>query len=301
MEVQLGNDSFCVSVTTPMTACMKTRGPRFDTLGAVTALRRNGIEFCLREGLVDEFDIHAPSSPPGHDQARPGGLFVKIGVGELIRTDEQPYWFSNPYQVHRLARVTSRKVENRLILRQSLKSETGWGYSYEKTYFVEPGEGRLTVQYELANTGRNPIHTEQYNHNWFRLGPHDGDAGCVIRPRFPVVPDQGDWFIRDGTEIGLLTPLTKPCYFMSPHSSSAVENRLEVHHLRDGQAVVMDGDFDVARFAVYAESGALCPEIFVKIHLDPGQYRSWKRVYTFSDQMEIPSRERAAILAAGRR
>ena len=86
------------------------RGPRFDWSGIVGCASLNGHTFFGEwfnrydpegndavTGPAEEF--RHPTSELGYDDAAPGGLFLKIGVGLLRRTDEKPYRFGGAYPI----------------------------------------------------------------------------------------------------------------------------------------------------------------------------------------------------------
>ena len=264
-----------------MTACMAEYGPRFDTVGAVTAVARDGQSFCAREGLIDEFNIQGPLSPPGYDEARPGEPFVKIGVGELIRADDTAYRFSQPYIVRQYAPVTAERHGDVLTVSQSLRTEGGWGYEYHKTYRVQTAAATLVIEYALTNTGTRTIHAEQYNHNWFNFGGDPINEHYSLETEFDLVDHDAEWFGRSLGRLTLTGCVTQARYFPSPQSAPVHANSLHVGHATRGQAVVVSGDFSVARFALFADHTALCPEVFAEITLAPGQSRTWKRHYQF--------------------
>lgn len=264
-----------------MTACMAEYGPRFDTAGAVTAVRRDGLDFCAREGLIDEFNIQPPLSPPGYEAARPGEAFVKIGVGWLTRVDEEPYRFSRAYPVRQLARVEVERQGEVLSVSQSLPEESGWGYAYRKIYRVDVNAAALVIDYDLANTGRRLIHAEQYNHNWFNLGGGTIDAAYALETKLALGQHTGTWAERRNGGLVLTGTVDDARYFPSPCSAPAAANALRVKHAARGLAVLVTGDFDVARFALFADRTALCPEVFVDLVIEPGQRRAWQRRYQF--------------------
>ncbi len=268
-------------ITTPMTACFAEYGPRFDTLGAVTAVHCDGQSFCTREGLIDEFNIQPPLAPPGYEAAKPGEPFVKIGVGELLRADAGPYRFSHPYTVRQLAPVTLEQQDGLLRLSQSLRSETGWGYEYRKTYRVQPDAAMLVIEYTLTNVGQRPIHAEQYNHNWFNFSGDPVNGQYFVEAKFDMMDQGTAWTERQGQRLAVKGRLGQASYFPSPRSAPAAANWLHAGHAGRGQGVFVGGDFDVARFALYADPGALCPEVFAEIRLAPGQVRTWNRTYAF--------------------
>lgn len=280
-SILLGDNHFQVAITTPLTACMDKYGPRFETLGAVTAIRLEGESFCIHEGLSDEFNIEGDLPPPGYDEAKPGESFMKIGVGELIRTDDGAYDFEHPYPVQQLAPVTEQLHHDELSLSQRLHTGNRWGYDYRKTYRVMPESAKVVIQYELKNTGSRAFRAEQYNHNWFNCGGGPVDHNYTLKTRFDLEEGQEDWFRRQCGGIVLAGGMTEPSFFESPRSAPVEANWMCVSHAAKAQQITISGDFDVARFALYADPSALCPEVFADIPLAPGEARSWNRVYEF--------------------
>lgn len=282
-NIILGNNHFQVEVTTPLTACMDKYGPRFETLGAVTALRLDGESFCTCEGLIDEFNIEGALPPPGYDEAKPGESFVKIGVGELIRSDDGAYNFEHPYQVQCRAPVTAQRQDDSVSLLQQLHTAKGWGYEYRKTYCVIPEAAKLVIEYSLKNTGGHYFRAEQYNHNWFNFGGGPVDHNYSLRTKFDLVEGGREWFERQGESVVLTGEMFEPSFFPSPCCAPVEANWLCVSHAGKAQKITVSGDFDVARFALYADSSALCPEVFADIPLASGEARSWKRIYEFKE------------------
>jgi hypothetical protein len=86
------------------------RGSRFDWSGVVGCLTYRGHNYFGAwfpkydptrhdsiTGPVEEFRASDGDSAPGYDQAKPGGMFVKPGVGLMRRIDERPFNFAAPY------------------------------------------------------------------------------------------------------------------------------------------------------------------------------------------------------------
>ncbi|MFZ2658053.1 MAG: hypothetical protein WAX69_24185 [Victivallales bacterium] len=281
MDIRIGTSSFKVTVTAPMTGCMDEYGPRFDTLGAVTSIRVDGLEFCSREGLIDEFNIQPPLSPPGFDEAKPGETFLKIGVGELVRPDKHNYMFSHPYTIKKPAPVTVRRLKNSIAMKQSCRSGNAWGYEYRKTIRINPAKAVLEIDYHLKNTGTQVFKVEQYNHNWFNLGGKAVDQAYTLEHPFPTDPCHPSWLKMQDGRINLTEKMTKPHYYPSLESVPAKANRIKLSHSTTGRSVTASGDFAVARFAFYLDQGSVCPEIFARATLKPGKSAKWTRRYEF--------------------
>lgn len=279
----MGTSTFKITVTTPMTECMDEYGPRFDTLGAVTSIRMNGVEFCSREGLIDEFNIQPPLSPPGYDEAKPEESFLKIGVGELVRPDRKTYKFSHPYAIRKIAPPVIKRLKNQLELKQTCSLENGWGYDYRKIIRIQPENAVLEIEYFLKNTGDNPILAEQYNHNWFNFGGGAVDESYALEHHLPTLEDLPAGFTAEDGRITLSEKLTKAKYYPSTISLPAGSNRFRLSQAGTGRAVTATGDFEVSRFALYGDQTALCPEVFAQASVEPGKSVKWVRRYEFQN------------------
>src|SRR6516165_7334874 len=118
---QISNGKISVTVYLPDPVNGFYQGTRFDWSGVVRSLEANGHSyygpwFTKRSETVHDFiydgeDIVAgPCSstmgpvdefrPLGYDAAKPGGTFVKIGIGTLTRPDEKPY---DAYRLYSIA------------------------------------------------------------------------------------------------------------------------------------------------------------------------------------------------------
>ncbi|HCE46475.1 MAG TPA: hypothetical protein DET40_23265 [Lentisphaeria bacterium] len=281
MLIRLGTSSFNIAVTAPMTECMDEYGPRFDTLGAVTGINLNGVDFCTRQGLIDEFNIHAPFSPPGFDEAKPGEVFLKIGVGELVRPDGNIYKFSHAYDIRKTAPAVIMQRENEIVMEQACRIGNGWGYEYRKIIRIVPDEAVVEIEYLLKNTGTHVIRAEQYNHNWFNFGGKAVDESYSLEHSFPLGDHAPAWFKMHDGMICLSEKITGAHYYPSNASVPAEGNRIRLSHSGTGRSVTASGDFAAARFSLYVDPAAVCPEIFVRATLEPGASEKWTRRYQF--------------------
>lgn len=72
------------------------------------------------------------------------------------------------------------------------------------------------------------------------------------------------------------------CSYISLALVPAAENRFELARRDFPYAIRIGGDFESRKFAVsFKENEFISPEIFVEIHLKPGETRRWSRTYRF--------------------
>src|SRR4029079_562375 len=108
-HVVLKNDKLKFTVYEPDAAKGFYRGTRFDHAGVF-----GNVEFAGHKIFGPWKDKHDPAnhddiigpceefglqSPLGYDDAKVGGTFLKIGVGELEKPKEEKYSFANKYKV----------------------------------------------------------------------------------------------------------------------------------------------------------------------------------------------------------
>ena len=278
MQETLGDAHFQVQIGMPPIHLLAEHGWRFDTLGSVTAVALRGHHFLGWPGLVDEFGI---AQTPGYAQAKPGATFLKIGIGELQRLDEKDYQFSRPYPVARWGDQTVKRSNSKLAFRQKFSGHNGWAYDYHKSYQVEAGAARLHIDYELANTGRHPLDTDQYNHNFFCFDGVEVSRAYSLQLGFPVGPAPCLWLRHGKNRLTDFHPAAAGGYFASTQAAPADQNQFRVTHQKTGQSVFVYGDYPVSRFALWANQFFFSPEVFVAVRLMPGQSLQWRRSYEF--------------------
>jgi len=281
--LHLGTPQCAVLVACPVTACVAQYGPRFDRLGAVYQVLLNGIPMLAREGLIDEFNISADLPPPGYKDAAPGSPFVKVGVGELNRPDDEPYRFSGAYAVRQAAPIALRREINQLSITQSCASVTGYSYRYTKNYRLDPVTQTLVIEFVMTNTGQQVLALEHYNHNWFSLGGRQPDATYRLTTRFPLAhAPLGGWLTQAPHSLAPRAVMNTPAYAPYPTvSAPAADNWFRLELTDSPLAVEVSGNFPVSRFAQYADPTSFCPEVFGVHHLVPCQSASWTRTYVF--------------------
>src|SRR5581483_6171335 len=109
-QAEISNDSLHLAVYLPDAQHGYYRGSRFDWSGVIAQLEFAGHSYfgvwfpkydaTLHDsitGPVEEF--RADNAALGFVEAKPGGLFIKIGVGMLRKPDDKPYSFSRNYPI----------------------------------------------------------------------------------------------------------------------------------------------------------------------------------------------------------
>lgn len=293
----LGNPNMQVQVFPPDAVTGYYRGIRFDRSGIIGSVKVGAHRFVepwqathdplahdAATGPAEEFGIETPL---GYAAAKPGESFFKIGVGELRRTSAEPYSFNGEYP---LVRALPWRVEHDALsatFSQELPISRGFGYQYRKVVRLDPTRTLLVIEHTLKNTGSEPIHTNHYAHNFFRL---DGQfIGPAYRVAFgaPVVVIEGLQPPSLGRLVGSALEVLGPI----PAKSSIFGNlkptdarptfSFELENTQVGSKVRVSGDFAPEKFTVWSVREVVAPEVFIALHLDSGAEKSWATEYEF--------------------
>ena len=236
-------------------------------------------------GPCEEFGMFV--NPLGYDDAKVGGHFLKIGVGVLEKPKEEKYRFMRNYTIAKPGPWTVESSENSIEFKQALATDFGYGYKYTKTITLK--DRTLVIAHTLENTGKKPIHTDHYNHNFFNV---DGDAvGTNYSLGFPFEPKADKPKERFAELVKLKG---KSLYFTGPldtgtiygglvgFDSTAKTNGFTMIHWKSDVCVAVTGDKPLKQFNLWGTKTTLCPEPFIELKIEPGKSDGWKWTYDFS-------------------
>jgi hypothetical protein len=273
------------------------RGTRFDWSGVVGCLAYKGhTYFGVWFQHYDPFQHDAISGPVeefrssdgalNYDQAKPGELFVKPGVGILRKVDDSPYKFTAAYPLVNGGKWTVRTRPDGVSFRQDLRSQLGIAYVYKKTLKLEKGKPYLILEHELKNTGTKTIDTEVYDHDFFMLDGAPTGPGMVVR--FPFEP-KADQALENGGKIDgkelvyqqELQPGQTVFSFLTGFSNDPADYDITVENRNTGVGVEQTSNVPISRFNFWSIRTTICPEAYVHLVVAPGQTASWTIRYRF--------------------
>src|SRR5258707_779730 len=140
------------------------RGTRFDWSGIITGLEFAGHQYFGQwyerhdpkihdaiTGPVEEFRTN--DAGLGYDEAKPGGTFVRIGIGTVSKPDEKAYRPFETYEIVDPGKWTIRKGKDHIVFVHKLTSNDGYAYVYSKTVRLAKDKPELLIEHVLKNTG----------------------------------------------------------------------------------------------------------------------------------------------------
>ena len=286
------------------------RSTRFDWSGVIASLEYEGHQFYgpwytasdppiwdfeyRGSGIVTgaQSTITGPaeefSTPQGFDKAKPGDPFVKVGVGVLRRKDDSAYSPFSNYDLVDPGTWTSRPTANAVAFTQELQDGgTGYGYRYQKTVRLTEGKPELIIEHRLTNTGRLPIQTSQYNHNFLVLDNQTTGPDFRITVPFQIKterpPDPALAAIQ-GNHIAFNKVLEGEDRVYIPIEGFGDQVRdydVTVKNQRTGASVRITADRPMVRMALWSIRSNISIEPFVDASTAPGETTSWTLRYAY--------------------
>lgn len=303
-HVYLKNDKLKVKVYLPDEQKGFYRGTRFDWAGVCGEIEFAGHKIFGpwkdKHDPTNHDDIIGPAeefgmdSPLGYADAKVGGTFLKIGVGELEKPKEEKYQFHGKYKIAKPAaweRLYPDEKEPKTIVWQLKAAHpSGYGYEYGKSVGLHPEGNEILVGHKLVNTGTKPIVTDVYNHNFFNadgdpVGPNYSFAfpfdvkAQDLRGKFgELVELKGGEFrfkdkLADGFVMAGLTGF---------HPKDEKHRRFEMRHAPSGVRIDVSQNQPYSKFNVWGIKTTICPEPYTAIDLKPGGLAEWVVSYKFT-------------------
>lgn len=295
-QAEVSSKTIRATLQLPDTVNGYYRGTRFDWSGSILRLTWGGHDYFGQWFAKYDPKIHDAITGPveefltddaglGYREAKPGELFVRIGVGAIRKPDEQAYRRFETYDVVDNGRWTTKRAADRVEYTHVVGDTNGYAYTYTKTLRVSGDT--LTLDHRLENTGRKAISTSVYDHNFFTLdGQTTGPDAAVRFSAFEPVaarPLNGLAETR-GNEIRFLktfdekeTVFTEVTGF--PTSAKGYDFRVE--NRKTGAGVQVTGDRPLSKLLFWSAWKTVCPEPYIDMRIEPGRFFTWRITYRF--------------------
>jgi hypothetical protein len=285
------------------------RATRFDWSGVLYSLRYKGHEyygpwFQKTDPTVHDFVYQGPEivaspctaivgpvdefAPLGWEQAKAGGIFVKIGVGVLRKPDESKYDNYRLYEIVDSGKWMTKKGRESIEFTQEVTdSSSGYGYIYRKAVRLVNGRPEMVLEHSLTNTGTRAIRTSVYNHNFLVLDGQPPGPGLVITVPFQIQtgrpPDKKLAEIR-GNQIVYLKTLEKQevvTTSLRGFSDSSKDNEIRIEDSRIGAGMKITANRPLASASLWSIRTVMAMEPFVSLAIEPTKEFSWKSTYNY--------------------
>ncbi|MEO8659915.1 MAG: hypothetical protein ABI693_15705 [Bryobacteraceae bacterium] len=308
-EAKISNGRISVTVYLPDPTSGFYQGTRFDWSGVIRSLEANGHSyygpwFTKRSGTVRDFvydgdDIVAgPCSstmgpadefqPLGYDPAKPGGTFVKIGVGMLKRPDEKAYDAYRLYQIADHGKWSVKRNADSIEILQILNdASSGYGYEYRKTLRLVKGKSEMELAHSLRNIGKNAIETQVYNHNFLVIDGKGPQAGTTLMLPFEVNTEHNpkpDLAAIEGKKVVYKRTLAGEDVVSFPISGfgdTAADHEIRVENSALKAGMSMRGDKPLKSVNLWSIRSNVSVEPFIAVSVAPGREFQWTSSYRY--------------------
>jgi len=296
-EAEISNGVLRLKLLLPDAKNGYYRGTRFDWSGAISSLQFQGHEFFGRwfekydpkthdaiQGPVEEFFVEGKAI--GYDEAKPGENFVKIGVGAIRKPEEKAYDHFKTYEIADNGKWTVKVNRDSVVYTQALADTNGYAYAYRKTIRLVPGKPEMVLEHSLKNTGKKPLATSVYEHNFYMLDQQPAGPDYIVRFPFDVHPQadlQGAAEAR-GKEFTYLKDVVqgKSVFTqMTGFGDSPHDYDIRVENRKAGIGVRQTSDHPITRLMFWSIRSTVCPEAYIDVKAGPGQETNWKIDYVF--------------------
>ena len=271
------------------------RGTRFDWAGVVSSLKWNGHEYFGQWFTRHDPNIHDAITGPveefltgdsglGYVEAKAGESFVRIGVGAVRKPEEPAYRRFATYDIVDPGAWTVKTGPDSIELVHRLGDTAGYAYVYRKTLRVV--NDTLVLEHQLENSGRKPIATSVYNHNFFTIDGMQTGPDAVVRLPFEprAARPLNDLAEVRGREIRFLRPFEpKETVFteVEGFGTTAKDYDFRIENRKTGAGVRVTGDRPLSKLLFWSAWKTVCPEPYIDLRIEPGTQGSWRITYEF--------------------
>ena len=288
------------------------RGTRFDWSGIVYSLEYKGHRyfgpwFQKQRDNVHDFVYEGPdivagpasavTGPAeefttdgkalGFDEAAPGGLFIKIGIGTLRKADAKPYDHYAAYEVVDPGQWAVKTHPDSVEFTQTLNGPNGYSYIYKKTVRLVKGKPEMVLEHSLKNTGTRAITASAYDHNFLVLDGKPAGPGYSITFPFAIQPksqETGNLAEIKGKQILYKSPLQGENRVMTQFggfSDRASDYDFRIESEAAGAGMRVTGDRPLSRAMVWSIRSVVSVEPYIDIAVKPGEDFKWNLTYNF--------------------
>ena len=232
-------------------------------------------------GPVDEF------APLGWDEAKPGGEFIKVGIGALRKpADAAKYDNYKVYAIANPGKWSVKKYRDSIEFSQEL-SAAGYHFLYRKTARLIPGKPEMALEHSLKNLGTRAIQTNVYNHNFLTLDHHPPGPGLTVSVPFQIQsnhpPNKKLAEIRANRIVYLDTLKDRDVVAtpMEGFTNNLGDHLIRIEDTRAGVGMKIQADRPLLRESLWSIRSVIAVEPFIEINVAPGAEFTWKSTYEY--------------------
>lgn len=265
---------------------------RYDFGGVIEQVIYHGHTYLSREkiegldglggiGIVSVIEWEDTSL---YDQTSIADNFPLLGVGLLRRTSTAPFQFNLEYPVASPFERTITCDQSSLTVHTLPYFCAGVALDQQKT--IRLNENALEITYTFRNVGKSIIKATEFCHNFFQLDGFPVDNHYRLQFPYTLRPKirRGELLLeRDAYRLGSFDKPSASTAFWIEGYDGLCEHWMRLTHDNTPAKLRIEDEFPVCRFYGWNNADAFCPEVFAKIHINPGEKVCYQRRYIFED------------------
>jgi hypothetical protein len=164
---------------------------------------------------------------------------------------------------------------------------SGYSYHYQKIIRLIAGKPEMVLEHTLKNTGRRPIHSSVYNHNFLVLDNQPSGPDFSITMPFQIQshePPKLEFAKLRGNQIVYLKVLGKgevANALLQGFSDDPRDNEIRIENSRVGAGMRIKGDHPLTAEEFWSIRSVLALEPYITMAINPGDEFSWKITYSY--------------------
>jgi hypothetical protein len=265
------------------------RATRFDWAGVIPTVLYKNHEFFGQWFPSYDPNLHDSIVGPvesfdaiGYDQARPGGTFLRIGVGVLRRDDERPLNNFTTYKIVDGGKWSSRAAKHRVEITHALAGV----YLYKKTVRLDSKNPILILEHSLKNTGKETLETDVYNHDFYMIGglPSGPDVTVTFPFETRSTADLHGLAEFSGKQMKYNRELTGNQSIMTDlegFGPTAKDYDIRVENRSAKAGVRQTSDHPISKLRLWSIHTTVCPEAYTHVKVEPGKEFRWRVAFEF--------------------
>lgn len=295
-QTEISNGIIKASLYLPDTNNGYYRATRFDWAGIISSLEYKGHNYfgkwfekyrpTLHDAIMGPVDSFEPLN---YDETKPGGSFVKIGVGTLTKLSDTLYKAFTTYPIidPGMWKIT---MEATKIQFQHILNHKDYPYEYTKIIEFVEGKPEMRISYRLKNKGKQRIETHVFNHNFFVFDHQVVGKGFELTfPENIVCSDKGRG-IGDIAEVNenklkIMRSLAKGesvyCGSLEGINNNSNDYDIKIDCYKTGAGVRIKGNQPISKLVFWCNDKTICPEPYINIDIEPGEEFLWETTYEF--------------------
>jgi hypothetical protein len=290
-QIAISNSRIHAQLYVPDAHAGYYQGTRFDWAGAISSLEWNGHSYFGQWFSRYDPKLHDAITGPveefsglGYDEAKPGESFVRIGVGAVRKPAEAAYRQFSTYDIVDPGTRAVHRRADRVEFVHTLGDTAGYAYEYRKT--VRLKGNTLVLEHRLKNTGRKPIATSVYEHDFFMLDSQPTGPDFVVRFPFEItaVAPLNDAAETRGKDFVYLRELQTGQTVQTQlkgFGPAARDYDIRLENRKTGAGVRQTSDRPITKFNLWSIRTNISPEAYIDLNIPPGQTSSWHITYEF--------------------